>query len=219
MSSRARFNSPLHWCYQMTATEAFKHGNHKLNSWSFSGDFGRYFSSMFNLQMWCFGCDIRRPEGNLPLSYGFSRHKPPGHTNGSSHYIRELGTLTKLHLLGFAIAIEDAGSGLLLKRYQRIPRLFRRQPLPVGLHRPQQLPHTFAPMQEAERRESTRLLALLAQELSCYEEFIETAASPEFQRSRRSSAPRVGNPSRHIYLREAWSSLAALAGRSLTEDR
>jgi hypothetical protein len=203
----------------MMTTEAFQHGNHKLNSWSFSGDFGRYFSSMFNLQMWCFGCDIRRPEGNLLLSYGFSRHKPPGGTNGSSHYIREFGTHTKLHLIGFAIAIEDAVSGLILKRYERIPRLFRRQPLPLGLHRPHQLPHTFTPMQEAARRESTRLLALLAQELACYEEFIETTTSPEFRRSRRSSAPRIGNPSHHIQLREAWGSLAAIAERNLTENR
>ncbi len=209
--SRTKLSSPHLGCHTMTTTELFQHGKHKLDSWAFSGEFGRHFGATFNLQMWCFGCDIRRPEGNLLLSYGFSRLKPPGDTYGSTHYTLDLGTHTKLHLLGFAIALEDATSGLLLKRYERSPRLFKRQPIPSRLHRPHQLPNTFSPIDETERRESTRLLALLSQELSCYEEFIEKTTSTEFQISRRSSAPRISHLPKQMQLKQAWNSLALLA--------
>jgi hypothetical protein len=185
--------------------------SHKLRRWSFSGDFGRRFAATFNLQMWCFGCDIRGAEGNLLRSYGFVCYKPPSNTYGSSHYILELGKQTKLHLLGFAIALKVADWGLLLRRYERTPRLFENQPISQGLHRPHQLPHTFSPSHESEQREATRLLMRLAQELYRYETFIEGTASTSFQRLRLSTAPRRSNPLCPIHLRQAWQTLATLA--------
>lgn len=185
--------------------------SHKLRRWSFSGDFGRRFAATFNLQMWCFGCDIRRPEGNLLRSYGFMRYKPPSNTYGSSHYILELGNSTKLHLLGFAMALEDADCGLLLRRYERSPRVFRHQLITPGLHRPQQLPHTVSPRDESEQREAASLLGRLARELSRYEKFVERTTSTSFQQLRLSSAPRRSNSLRFLHLRQVWYTLAAIA--------
>jgi hypothetical protein len=40
-----------------------------------------------NARWWCWGQDIRRPEGNLLLASGFERHRPPPDVAGNRRYV------------------------------------------------------------------------------------------------------------------------------------
>lgn len=44
---------------------------------SLPGTFQRRAEQLFDRQMWCWGCDIRRNSGNLLLAYGCSRRPAP----------------------------------------------------------------------------------------------------------------------------------------------
>ena len=101
----------------------FPRSTEKLSSWSFTGEFGRNFEKLVNLQMWCFGCDIRNVEGNLLTEFGFTRTRPPAARHGSTRYslVRDSGY--SIHLWGFGMIIEDGKAALCLKRFERVPRL------------------------------------------------------------------------------------------------
>lgn len=116
-----------------------------------------------------------------------------------------------MHLLGFAVVLEDAENGIVVRRYERTPRLFQRQRIVPGLHRPHQLPDTFTPIQQSSRQEANRLLMHLAQELARYEAFVGTSTPSTFQRSRLSTAPKTGTLPRPMQLDQAWNTLAGLA--------
>ncbi|MCS6839908.1 MAG: hypothetical protein NZ701_03935 [Roseiflexus sp.] len=59
-------------------------------------------AELLHLQCWLWGCDIRRPEGNLLLEYGFSRQRPPAGATGSSAYLRTADPDTVIVLGGSA---------------------------------------------------------------------------------------------------------------------
>ena len=47
----------------------------------------RLGQSLLTQQCWCWGRDVTRPDGNLLLQYGFTRHRPPGQERGATTYI------------------------------------------------------------------------------------------------------------------------------------
>lgn len=69
-------------------------------------------------QLWCLGCDIRRPEGNLLLAFGFERRRAPAGANGGSAYRLtcdvEGVTVT---CWGFGIGVEVDDRRLFLRRH------------------------------------------------------------------------------------------------------
>jgi hypothetical protein len=95
----------------------FPRSREKLSSWSFTGEFGRNFEKLVNLQMWCFGCDIRNIEGNFLTEFGFIRTRPPPSRHGSTRYslVRDSGY--SIHLWGFGMIIEDGKAALCLKMF------------------------------------------------------------------------------------------------------
>jgi len=66
------------------------------------GVVARRAAPLLNQQCWCWGCDIRRPEGNLLLEYGFTRRRVPPGKLGSSAYTLELGDAAVV-LWGFGL--------------------------------------------------------------------------------------------------------------------
>jgi hypothetical protein len=189
--------------------ELFKQGHDKIKRWSFSGDFGRDFEELFNLQMWCLGLDIRREAGNLALNYGFIRHKLPDAAYGSSQYILTVAPETALHLVGFAAMLEDSGSGIIVKRYQRSPFFFRENLAP-GMHTPHKLPTSFTPRTENDLASACYLLKQLALELRHYESYIHSSTNLCYQKKRVLSAPRRSRRLKDVNLQEAWGALYSL---------
>lgn len=78
---------------------------------------------LMNQQCWCWGCDIRRPQGNLLLAFGFERRRPPADVSGSSCYRLRLQSGRVVSLWGFGALIEDRISGLHLGRFTFEPHL------------------------------------------------------------------------------------------------
>ena len=111
---------------------------------------------------------------------------------------------TRLHLLGFAVILQNANSGILLKRHDRIPRTLKQPHVIRGISHPQQLPPATIPLTESEIGKAIHLLTQLTKELSRYEDFVRSAVSSDFARMRRSTAPRKLN---HLFLgdlADAW---------------
>jgi hypothetical protein len=78
----------------------------------------RTASQLLHQQCWCWGCDIRRPAGNLLLEYGFERFR---HARGSSAY-RYRSTDGAIVLWGFGLAwIPAAGMPIFVGRYTPVP--------------------------------------------------------------------------------------------------
>lgn len=82
----------------------------------------RRATRLLTQQFWCFGCDIRRPEGNLLLADGFVKHRPPdGAAITSSRYTRCLDPTHSIVLWGFGLAWIDNTDVLFLSRHTIVP--------------------------------------------------------------------------------------------------
>ena len=99
-----------------------------MKAWlSFPTEIRKLGVDLLNQQMWLFGCDVRREQGNLLLEYGFERTRPPADVKGSSCYSMRLPNNDLLVLWGFGLYLESTcGQGLFLKRYEFSPRLMVR---------------------------------------------------------------------------------------------
>lgn len=82
-------------------------------------------AGLLHQQCWCWGYDIRHPEGNLLLAFGFERERPLPPASGSSHYRKRLSQVT-VHLWGFGVVWQDPLGACYVNRY-------RFGPVPVNL--------------------------------------------------------------------------------------
>lgn len=83
---------------------------------------------LFDQQMWCWGQDIRRQEGNALVSYGFVRHRPIELEGKASVYSLEGLIDCRVMLGGFGMFYaegypEQKQAGLFLGRFDFIPKL------------------------------------------------------------------------------------------------
>lgn len=67
-------------------------------------------AALFDQQLWCFGYDIRRAEGNLLLEMGCQRLAAPESADCVSCYQLDLTTGERLTLRGFGVLCEDLAS-------------------------------------------------------------------------------------------------------------
>lgn len=67
-------------------------------------------AALLDQQMWCWGCDIRRSEGNLLLAYGAEK-RPSPEPRLPSAYSFHLGASAALNLWGWGIWIARQGCG------------------------------------------------------------------------------------------------------------
>lgn len=78
---------------------------------------------LLHQQCWCWGQDIRHPEGNLLLAYGFQRVRPPASIQGSTRYQVRISARSTVTLWGFGLYYARCGrGGVFLNRYECIPR-------------------------------------------------------------------------------------------------
>lgn len=66
--------------------------------------------TLIDEQMWCWGCDVRRAEGNLLLAYGFEK-RPSPNPRFHSAYTLPLCATCALTIWGWGIWIADTGLG------------------------------------------------------------------------------------------------------------
>lgn len=86
-------------------------------------DFRGLCQLLLHQQCWCWGQDIRHPEGNLLLAHGFERVRPPAHVQGSTRYQLRLSARSTVTLWGFGLYYARCGrGGVYLNRYDCVPR-------------------------------------------------------------------------------------------------
>jgi hypothetical protein len=173
------------------AANLFPRAVEKLASWSFTGEFGQNFERLINLQMWCFGCDIRNIEGNLLTEFGFTRTRPPPAMHGSTRYslVRDSGY--SIHLWGFGMIIEDGTAALCLKRFERVPRLSEGPFNPHQIFKPHQLPSFHEPLTFKQQATAKRLLQHLCRELLMYEAHIHQRTLTSYRRRCVNTSPKI----------------------------
>lgn len=125
---------------------------------------------LYRQQMWCWGQDIRHPDGNLLLAYGFSRlRKVPDRQGGSSEYLLQ-GTGIQLRLWSFGLSL-TAGHTLVLLRHTFRPKLLT-APLAEDLWKTTQLPPLRSPQTAGEAEVLRSLLQTGCELFGAYEAWI-----------------------------------------------
>jgi hypothetical protein len=77
--------------------------------------------ALFEQQMWCWGCDVRREAGNLLLAYGMEKHPSPEPRYHSAYHspLEADGALT-LWGWGLWIAMQNCGSAFISRSNFRV---------------------------------------------------------------------------------------------------
>ncbi len=84
----------------------------------------QWAADLLSQQVWCWGQDVKRPDGNWLTETGFLRKKPPENRKDcSSVYTLEISTTTRIVLRGFGVFIgDDSTGGLFVERYGFTPK-------------------------------------------------------------------------------------------------
>lgn len=142
--------------------------------------------ALLHQQCWCWGCDIRRPEGNLLLARGFSRERPADARDGSSRYTRISPDGAALTLWGFGalLVLPDVGSAF-IQRYRFLPSVTTRCLSPAGW-RAEDVVTAMGGARAAERDEHSdrwrRVLVRVLDEFFEYEQWVQAHCGPRHRR-------------------------------------
>ncbi len=76
---------------------------------------------LLSQQCWLWGCDVKRSEGNLLLSFGFECLRPPEGTSGSTQYTLHIAGDFRVRLWGFGMYF-GGDQGIYVNRYEFVAR-------------------------------------------------------------------------------------------------
>ncbi len=138
-------------------------------------------AELMHQQCWCWGQDVRRPEGNLLLQYGFERSRPPAEIGGSSRYTLHLDG-ARIVLWGFGVGYAVEGCGwIYVNRYCFVPRWMHEFASIEPVWRAEQLASRRRPFTRREIRRSRRLLQSLMRWIASYERWVETKCGAHYR--------------------------------------
>jgi len=108
---------------------------------SWPNDFQALCRLLLHQQCWCWGQDVRRREGNLLLTHGFERVRPPVGAQGSSRYQLRTSSRSAITLWGFGFYYSRCGrGGIYLNRYDCALRYCHHSGFLDGVWTPAALP-------------------------------------------------------------------------------
>lgn len=148
----------------------------------------RVQAQLLDHQLWCLGCDIRSPEGNLLLAFGFERHRPPAGRTGSSAYrLRDAGRSSTIVCWGFGIAVETTDERLFLRRHPFLVEHYTGDAREtIGFDLPARRPGLSLADDDAPRQ----AFASLARLWASYERWIASTAPATWRRQCWAERPR-----------------------------
>ena len=126
--------------------------------------------NLFSQQIWCWGQDVLRPEGNWLLELGFQRIEPPENREScSSVYALELPKGRRVTLRGFGVFYgDDALGGVFQPRFEYQPRYRKDPTLECPPWSNEDLPKLSVPNEE-QRDACTSLVLGLVDWIRAYE--------------------------------------------------
>ncbi|MEM7342800.1 MAG: hypothetical protein AAF485_01025 [Chloroflexota bacterium] len=144
------------------------------------GNLRRLGETLLDQQLWCWGQDVRRPEGNLLLAYGFTRHRTADVRRSS--YILTPSPACQIALWGFGFFYGDIQmGGLFLKRYQFRPKLAAAPQLSSHCINQAEAPATRQPRTPDEATQACFLSAAALHWISQYEQWVQTVAGFDYR--------------------------------------
>jgi hypothetical protein len=150
--------------------------------WMLPAEDKRYASDLLNQQMWCWGSDIRRPEGNLLHQYGFVKHRAPDGSGLKPCYTFTAHDGLTIGLWGFGVYFADGhGQGLFLKRFDFSPRLISAAEMRFDVWVTRDLPELTTPRSGNDLHISGRLVCGALQWVASYERWVLQQAGPEYR--------------------------------------
>lgn len=139
---------------------------------------------LLNQQCWCWGQDIRHPEGNLLLRYGFERHRPPDPTRGSSVYRLPLTPERTVILWGFGVLYAQVGAGGLFLADSDFTLHITADMSPLAaVHTLAELPGLHPPQTPQEWQRTWMQAATLLHWISTYERWVSATYSQGYRQT------------------------------------
>jgi len=135
-----------------------------------SGEFRQWASNLLDQQIWCWGRDISRPDGNILLDLGMCRHRSPG--TGCTAYTGRVAGDGVVWLWGFGLMYcEPELGGVFLRRFGFHPMLVPGPPArPV--HKPDSLDLLVRPLTSRQKDVAGSLLRGAAGWVARYEHWV-----------------------------------------------
>jgi hypothetical protein len=139
----------------------------------------KFGAALLDQQLWCFGRDLRHPEGNALDRYGMQCARMPAKQNGSHAYTRAECAKRRVVLWGFgAFFGDDDLGGLFIRRYTIEPCLTPVARLELPLWRVAQLPNAAPPRSIERIGDAITLSTALFGWLAAYERWVGDTLGP-----------------------------------------
>jgi len=133
-------------------------------------------------QLWCWGRDIARPQGNLLIEFGFRRHRARDLDRDGSSCYRIDADAHHVALWGFGMFYGRRGwGGLYLDRFSFRPQWANIEALSLGIHSTQDLPPFKQPKSRSQWQRAHRLWHDLLSWISHYERWALDAAGLDYR--------------------------------------
>jgi len=162
---------------------------------------------LLNQQLWLFGQDIRRPEGNALIEYGFWRTRPPEGERGSNTYCFAPTPDTVITLWAFGFYYRRVGhGGIFISRFGFTPRLAPDDTPPGTVWSALQLAHCRAPHGAAQWARAQTLFIPALRWIVDYERWIAGARGLAYRHTCVESWPKARIPA--AGLADEWARLA-----------
>lgn len=189
------------------ATIAMIH-EHRSHHLGISNGVRQHAEQLLDQQMWCLGRDIRHPDGNALLRYGFQVWRPPANVVGSSAYTLALASGHQLTLWGFGLCFGHVAEGGLvyLGRFQFKPTWRPEVTLPCPVWDSTRLPRFQPPRTEDDWTRVRILTAGALNALGVYEEWALATLGRDYRHDCIQSWPKPKTAPQRIAA--SWRSLA-----------
>ena len=129
----------------------------------------KFVEILLHQQLWFFGNDIKIPNKNLLVNYGFKPFRPPNQISGSTNYIYRAGDAT-LVLWGFGVFFSEGNDkGIYIGRYNFYPMLIKDEPINFPIWAASHLPEMKFPKSVEEWEYSFRLISEFFEWIASYE--------------------------------------------------
>jgi len=180
-----------------------------------SHDVRDFAAGLLSQQIWCWGQDIKRPEGNWLLRLGFERTKPPEKQERcASMYQMELPPGRRIVLRGFGVFFgEDFRGGMFLERNAFAPKFTDQSCLIDDLWSCEDLPPLRTPETGSEVTKCRLMLLSLIDWIVEYEFQVRQQLGNAY---RAETLRRWDNGKRFFlpepYMMSAWRQLSLLVG-------
>lgn len=136
---------------------------------------------LLDQQMWCWGCDVRRTQGNLLLAYGAAKRPSPDARYHSAFTFKP-DKDTVLNLWGWGIWLAHSHCGSLFVSRSRFRSRYSREVIPMpDAWQARDLPPMTGVRDDTEAEHATNLLATALNWIGGYEDWLRSQVEPEYR--------------------------------------